>query len=58
MAWFQSLGAVLANTHCDIAASRAQREGIITHLLRGDHPNGLLEIVGGKTLGTQIGGRK
>ena len=40
-----------------LAASRANRSGIVTHLVRGDWPNNLLHLASGKSLGTQIGGR-
>jgi glutamate 5-kinase len=39
------------------AAHRAQSKRIITHLVRGDVPNNLLDIATGKSIGTQIGGR-
>jgi glutamate 5-kinase len=39
-----------------LAADRANRDGIITHLVRGDWPRNLLEIAAGRTIGTQIGG--
>lgn len=40
-----------------LAADRASRAGIVTHLVRGDLPSGLLELACGRRLGTQIGGR-
>lgn len=40
-----------------LAAERANRAGIITHLVRGDLPNNLLDIARGIPIGTQIGGR-
>lgn len=40
-----------------LAAQRAQRAGIITHLFRGDSQNGLLDIATGRPPGTQVGGR-
>ncbi len=40
-----------------LAAERAGKEEIITHLVRGDVPNNLLEIASGRSIGTQIGGR-
>jgi glutamate 5-kinase len=39
-----------------LAADQAARNGIITHLLRGDWPQNLLLLAEGKSLGTQIGG--
>jgi glutamate 5-kinase len=39
-----------------LAADRAQKNGIITHLVRGDWPRNLLEIAGGRAIGTQVGG--
>lgn len=41
-----------------LAAQRASRGGIVTHLLRGDLHNGLLEIASGRPPGTQIGGKR
>ncbi|HEY7792322.1 MAG TPA: glutamate 5-kinase [Vicinamibacterales bacterium] len=41
-----------------LAAQRANRQGIVTHLVRGDWPGGLIELAEGRTLGTQIGGRR
>jgi glutamate 5-kinase len=41
-----------------LAAERANREGIVTHLVRGDWPGNLLQLAEGKSLGTQIGGRR
>lgn len=40
-----------------LAADRASKAGITTHLVLGDHPRNLLEIAAGKTIGTQIGGK-
>lgn len=40
-----------------LAAVHAGRSGIVTHLVRGDWPNNLLEIAAGFPIGTQIGGR-
>lgn len=39
-----------------LAADRARKAGIVTHLVRGDHPRNLLQIATGQALGTQIGG--
>ncbi len=39
-----------------LAAKNAARSGIITHLIRGDLPQGLLLLAEGKTIGTRIGG--
>jgi glutamate 5-kinase len=39
-----------------LAAQRAQRAGIVTHLVRGDLPRNLIELALEKPLGTQIGG--
>lgn len=39
-----------------LAADQARKAGIVTHLVRGDWPNNLLEIAIGHHLGTQIGG--
>lgn len=39
------------------ASRKASASGIVTHLVRGDWPNNLLEIAVGKNVGTQIGGR-
>lgn len=39
-----------------LAAAKASRAGIITHLVRGDVPNNLLQIASGQQLGTQLGG--
>ncbi len=38
------------------AADRANRSGVVTHLVRGDLPNNLLDIADGIPIGTQIGG--
>lgn len=40
-----------------IAADRAQKNKIVTHLVRGDVPNNLLQIAIGRAIGTQIGGK-
>lgn len=40
-----------------IAADRAARENIVTHMVRGDLPNNLIAIALGQPVGTQIGGR-
>jgi glutamate 5-kinase len=40
-----------------LAADRASRAGIVTHLVRGDWPKNLLEIASGRPVGTQVGGR-
>jgi len=39
-----------------LAADRASRAGIVTHLVRGDSPRNLLQIAAGLGLGTQVGG--
>jgi glutamate 5-kinase len=39
-----------------LAADKARKAGIITHLVRGDWPQNLLEIARGTPIGTQIGG--
>jgi glutamate 5-kinase len=39
-----------------LAADRANKAGIITHMVRGDWPRNLLEVAAGKAIGTQIGG--
>ena len=39
-----------------LAADKARKAGIITHLVRGDHPHNLLQIAAGQAVGTQIGG--
>src|SRR5690606_10801649 len=39
-----------------LAAKNALKSGIITHLIRGDSPRGLLMIAEGQTIGTRIGG--
>lgn len=41
-----------------LAAERAAKARVITHLIRGDVPDGLLTLAAGGTLGTQIGGRR
>ena len=40
-----------------LAADRARRARIITHLMRGDVPQGLLRLARGEALGTRIGGK-
>ncbi len=40
-----------------LAADRANRAGIVTHMVRGDWPKNLLEVASGKAIGTQIGGK-
>jgi glutamate 5-kinase len=40
-----------------LAAEKARKAGIVTCLVRGDRPKGLLEIAAGVSNGTQIGGR-
>lgn len=40
-----------------IAADRAARKNIVTHMVRGDLPNNLIAIALGQPVGTQIGGR-
>ena len=40
-----------------LAASSAKKEGISTHLVRGDLPNNLLQLAEGQFIGTQIGGK-
>jgi glutamate 5-kinase len=40
-----------------LAAQRASRAGIVTHMVRGDLPAGLLSIARGVSVGTQIGGK-
>jgi glutamate 5-kinase len=39
------------------ASQKSSRSGIITHLVRGDWPNNLLEIANHRPIGTQIGGK-
>jgi glutamate 5-kinase len=39
-----------------LAAQRASKENIITHLVRGDVPQNLLSLAEGRKVGTQIGG--
>jgi glutamate 5-kinase len=39
-----------------LAADQARKAGIVTHLVRGDWPHGLLEIARGQAIGTQVGG--
>lgn len=41
-----------------LAAKKAGQKGIITHLLRGDLHNGLIQIATGQPPGTQIGGKR
>jgi glutamate 5-kinase len=40
-----------------LAADRASRAGVVTHLVRGDLPRNLLQVAMGEPVGTQIGGR-
>jgi glutamate 5-kinase len=40
-----------------LAADRAGKAGIVTHMVRGDWPRNLLEVAAGKAVGTQIGGK-
>ncbi|MBX3021116.1 MAG: glutamate 5-kinase [Bdellovibrionales bacterium] len=40
-----------------LAAQKASREGIVTHLVRGDIPGHLLTLAEGGSVGTQVGGR-
>jgi glutamate 5-kinase len=40
-----------------LAADNANSHGIVTHLVRGDLPNNLIQIAKGEVLGTQVGGR-
>lgn len=40
-----------------MAAERAGREGIVTHLVKGDIPKNLIDVAAGKNVGTQIGGK-
>lgn len=40
-----------------IAADRAQKGRIITHMVRGDRPNNLIQIASGIAIGTQVGGK-
>jgi glutamate 5-kinase len=39
-----------------LAAKKASKNKIITHLVRGDLPNQLVDIANGKLVGTQVGG--
>ncbi len=39
-----------------LAAERATKAGITTHMVRGDLPKNLLSIASGQSIGTQIGG--
>ena len=41
-----------------LAAERATKAKVITHLIRGDVANGLLSVAAGVAVGTQIGGRR
>lgn len=41
-----------------LAAEKANRRGIVTHLVRGDLPGALLQLADGRGLGTRIGGRR
>jgi len=40
-----------------LAAQRAGKAGIVTHMVRGDLPENLLAIAKGRLIGTQIGGK-
>lgn len=40
-----------------LAADRAQKSRIITHMVRGDRPQNLIQIASGIAIGTQIGGK-
>jgi glutamate 5-kinase len=40
-----------------LAADFAAKHGIVTHLVRGDHPQNLLLLAEGELLGTQVGGK-
>lgn len=40
-----------------LAADKASRAGIVTHLVQGDYPNNLLQIAQDQNIGTQIGGK-
>jgi len=40
-----------------LAARAAHQRGIVTHLVKGDRANNLLDIAAGRPLGTQIGGK-
>jgi glutamate 5-kinase len=39
-----------------LAAQTANKSKIVTHLMKGDWPNGLLNLAQGKSIGTQVGG--
>ncbi len=39
-----------------LAAERASKAGIVTHMVRGDIPRNLLQIANGQAIGTQVGG--
>lgn len=39
-----------------LAADRASKAGIVTHMVKGDIPRNLLQIAGGIAIGTQVGG--
>jgi glutamate 5-kinase len=39
-----------------LAAQNASKQGIVTHLLRGDYPLNLLLLAEGERIGTQVGG--
>ncbi|MGE0525628.1 MAG: glutamate 5-kinase [Bdellovibrionales bacterium] len=40
-----------------LAADRASRSGIVTHLVKGDRPRNLLDLAAGRSVGTQVGGK-
>jgi glutamate 5-kinase len=40
-----------------LAADFAAKHGIVTHLVKGDHPQNLILLAEGESLGTQIGGK-
>jgi glutamate 5-kinase len=40
-----------------LAAQKAEREGLVTHFIRGDLPHNLLDLAKDKVLGSQIGGK-
>jgi len=40
-----------------LAADRAGKAGIVTHMVRGDWPRNLLEVAAGLAIGTQFGGK-
>jgi glutamate 5-kinase len=41
-----------------MAAGYAAKHGIVANLVRGDHPQNLLALAEGKSLGTQVGGQR